>query len=98
MAGTTLITLTSDSGGTDTMTLGAHILSGDITLNTQDFVSDTTTGTKLGTAVDQKFAFFGITPVIQQAHITDATTSTAGYVTINAILADLEDYDLLATS
>ena len=31
-----------------------------------------TTGTKIGTATDQKLAFYGITPVDQPATVTDA--------------------------
>jgi hypothetical protein len=30
-----------------------------------------TTGTKIGTASDQKLGFFGVTPVVQQAEPTD---------------------------
>ena len=73
----------------------------------------TTTGTKIGTAASQKLGFFNVTPVAQQAHITDApaggTGATAGawdtadhrdaaISTINSILTTLETFGLVATS
>lgn len=55
-----------------------------------DFILDTTTGTKMGTATNQKFALWNQTPIIQPAHanqaavaaqtqdsLTDSTTGTA---------------------
>lgn len=50
---------------------------GDIDLSNTavDIVIDTTTGTKIGTAADQKIGFFGATPVVQQTEITDELTT-----------------------
>lgn len=48
-----------------------------------------TTGTKIGTATDQKLAFFGKTPVIQQSAIAapvgGATVDTEARTAINSI-------------
>lgn len=44
-------------------------LGGVLTLNAQNLVSDTTTGTEIATAANQKLGFFGTTPVIQQAGV-----------------------------
>jgi hypothetical protein len=67
-----------------------------ITLSTQNIVTDTTTGTKIGPAVGQKLAFWNATPVVQQAHIADATggatvdtEARAAIASNNALLATL---------
>lgn len=50
-----------------------------------------TTGTKIGTAADQKLGFFGVTPVVQPANANQAalTNSTAG--TYDGTLQALSD-------
>jgi len=54
-----------------------------------------TTGTKIGTATDQKISFHNATPVIQANHIADptggATTDAEARTAINAILVVLEN-------
>jgi hypothetical protein len=45
-----------------------------ITLSTQNIVTDTTTGTKIGTATNQKIGFFNATPIVQVANTTDLGT------------------------
>ena len=63
------------------------------------------TGTQIGTeggATGQKLGFFGATPVVQQAHVSDAsggiTEDTEARVAINTLLARLESLGLLRTS
>ena len=53
-----------------------------------DLVFNTTTGTKIGTAVTQKIGFWNVTPVVQpaganQAAITDSTGGTAGFTLVD---------------
>jgi len=55
-----------ESAATPTFDLLAGRLTGPLTLNAQNLVSDTTTGTEIATAADQKLGFFGATPVAQQ--------------------------------
>ena len=42
-----------------------------------NFVFNTTTGTKIGTATGQKLAFFNATPVVQQSAIANITTTAS---------------------
>jgi len=51
--------------------LDALTMEGDITLSTHNIITDTTTGTKIGTAIDQKLGFFNATPIIQPIATTD---------------------------
>ncbi len=78
--------LTIDSKGTGTLTLngtatGAIVMGANVTISTKNIVTDTSTGTKIGTATTQKLGFFNATPVVQPAASTDATTGASGSVT-----------------
>lgn len=68
--------------GTASITLanstGVVTFTKDITLSTHNLITDTTTGTKFGTAASQKLGFFNATPVIQQATTGTTTGFTAG--------------------
>jgi hypothetical protein len=44
---------------------GALTINGNLDASTRDIVTDTTTGTKIGTATTQKIGFFNATPVVQ---------------------------------
>lgn len=69
-------------------------------------------GVIIGASSSQKIGFFGVTPVVQQATIADATnttttTSTTGALTtdldslrskFNTLLSELETLGLLASS
>lgn len=54
-----------------TNSLGATTLTGNLTLSTKNLVTDTTTGTQIGTGSTQKLGFFGATPVVQRPNTTD---------------------------
>jgi hypothetical protein len=92
--GSTTFALT---GTTPTFTFSQGVtFSAGITLSTQNIVTDTTTGSKIGTATGQKLGFWNATPVVQQAHIADATggatvdtEARAAIASINALLATL---------
>lgn len=82
---------------TDTLTvtkIAATTFTGNVTLSTKDIVTDTTTGTKFGTATTQKFGFYNATPVVQQtdgANLTNNVTS-GGTTDIIANYTDLTTY------
>jgi len=67
-----------------------------------DMVFNTTTGTKIGTATNQKLGFFNTTPVVQAVHIADptggATQDAEARTAINAILVVLENVGLTAAA
>lgn len=46
-----------------------------INISAANIVTDTTTGTRIATATNQKIGFFGVTPVIQQTELTDELTT-----------------------
>jgi hypothetical protein len=56
------------------------------------------TGQILGQSATDKVAFFGGTPVVQQAAIADATDAATAITQLNDVIAALEAYGLLATS
>jgi hypothetical protein len=59
-----------------------------------------TTGTKIGTETTQKLSFFGVTPVAQQATISDpsggGTVDTNARTAINTIIDRLQAFGLIA--
>jgi hypothetical protein len=59
------------SGDTLTVTkIAATQFTGDVTIaDTKNIILNTTTGTKIGTATDQKLGFYNATPVVQQTGI-----------------------------
>ncbi len=67
-----------------------------------DFDFNTTTGTKIGTATAQKFAFWNATPVVQPVHIVDATggatVDAEARTAINALLAQVATLGLQAAA
>jgi hypothetical protein len=60
-------TLTVSTNGSS---LGATTLTGDLTLSTHNLVTDTTTGTQIGTAATQKLGLWGAPPVVQPGPYT----------------------------
>ena len=93
---------------------GAITSNGGITMgDAKNIAVNATTGTKIGTATNQKIGFWNATPVVQQAHIADApaggTGAAAGgwdtaanrdaaIASINALLSKLETIGLLAAA
>jgi hypothetical protein len=86
------------TGTTPTFTFsqGVTFSDGITVADAKNIALNTTTGTKIGTAVGQKLAFWNATPVSQQAHIADATggatvdtEARAAIASINALLATL---------
>jgi hypothetical protein len=74
----------------------------DTYIGAKNIVTDTTTGTQLGTSSTQKIALFGATPVVQPAHIADptggATVDAEARTAINSINALLATLGLSAAS
>jgi hypothetical protein len=100
---------------TDTLenkTIGAAAVDGTLTFNdAKDIAFNTTTGTKIGTATNQKLAFYNATPVDQRTGIADVDSSTVDgtygaeeaaviedlRTKVNALIQVLEDLGLTAT-
>jgi hypothetical protein len=76
---------------------GALTLNGNLDASTRDIVTDTTTGSKIGTGTTQKLGFFNATPVAQQAAVADSTDTTNVATQLNALLARLRTLGLIAT-
>jgi len=88
--------LADDSADCD-ITAAALTLSGDLTISTKNIVTDTTTGTKIGTATNQKIGFFNATPVVQPTAVADATDAASVITQLNALLSRMRDLGLIAT-
>lgn len=57
--------------GTGALSSGAHTVKGDLTLSTHNLVTDTTTGTQIGTGATQKLSLWGVATAAQPAGTTD---------------------------
>jgi hypothetical protein len=79
------------------LSCGALTLNGNLDASTRDLVTDTTTGTKIGTATTQKIGFFNATPVVQQAAVADATDAATAITQLNDLLAAMRTLGLIAT-
>jgi hypothetical protein len=55
-------------------------------------------GATFGSATTEKISFYGVTPVVQQDAIADATDAASVITQCNAVIAALETYGLLATA
>lgn len=55
-------------------------------------------GTLVGQNASDKVGFHGVTTVVQQDHIADATDAATAITQLNAVIAVLEAYGLTATS
>jgi hypothetical protein len=96
------------NGDLSITTVDSDGASGDLKLNLDgnlsfvdgvNMVFNTVTGTKIGTATDQKLGFYNATPVVQQAHIVDANGTLADITTkFNTLLSQIEALGLLATA
>jgi hypothetical protein len=88
--------LADDSADCD-ITAAALTLSGNLTISTKNIVTDTTTGTKIGTATTQKLGFFNATPVVQPTAVADATDAASVITQLNALLSRMRTLGLIAT-
>jgi hypothetical protein len=78
-SGTTLRVRLADNSADAPLSCAALTVSGAVTVSAQNIVTDTTTGTKIGTATTQKLGFYNATPVVQPTAVADiTTTATAG--------------------
>lgn len=84
-----------DSADAD-ITAKAATFSGNVTVSTVNIVTDTTTGTKIGTATTQKLGFYNATPVVQPAAVADATGAGDVVAQLNLLLARMRDLGLIA--
>ena len=81
-------TLDDISGGSLIIDASIGIASGkNITLNSGNIITDTSTGTKLGIATNQKLGFWDATPVIQFA----TTGETAGHSAVGGTNVNASD-------
>ena len=79
-----------DQAMTPTWT-GGHTFNADVTLSdTRNIVLNTSTGSKIGTATNQKLGFFNAAPIVQPSAYTQ-TYSTAAKTNPNATAATLTD-------
>jgi hypothetical protein len=91
----------SGTVGTPRLTIaksdGQLTVNGNLNLSTKDLVTDTTTGTKIGTGTTQKLGFFNATPAVQPAAVADATDAASTQARLNDLLARLRTLGLIAT-
>ena len=94
-------TATTGTSGTQRLTIskstGQLTVNGNLNLSTKDLVTDTTTGTKIGTGTTQRIGFFNATPAVQPAAVADSTDTTNVATQLNALLARLRTLGLIAT-
>jgi len=55
-------------------------------------------GSSLGQSTSKKVSVHGVTPVIQQDHIADATDAATAITSCNSAIAVLESYGFTATA
>lgn len=70
---------------------------GTIDVSAHNIATDATTGTKIGTATNQKLGFFNQTPVVQPTAVADATGAGDVVSQLNALLSRMRDLGLIAT-
>jgi hypothetical protein len=96
-SGSTLQVRVANDSGFAPVECAGLTLNGNLTASTRDIVTDTTTGTKIGTGTTQKIGFFNATPVVQQAAVADATDAASTQARLNDLLARLRTLGLIAT-
>jgi hypothetical protein len=93
---TTLQVRLADDTDFAPLSCGALTLNGNLDASTRNIVTDTTTGTKIGTATTQKIGFFNATPVVQPTAVADATDAATVITQLNALLARVRTLGLIA--
>jgi hypothetical protein len=87
----------NDASTPGQLLVGEITASGNLTISTKNIVTDTTTGTKIGTATTQKLGFYNATPVVQPTAVADATDAASVITQLNALLSRMRDLGLIAT-
>jgi hypothetical protein len=87
----------ADDSADAALTCAALTVSGNLTISAQNIVTDTTTGTKIGTGTTQKLGFYNATPVVQPAAVADSVDTTDIVAQFNALLSRMRDLGLIAT-
>lgn len=72
-------------------------LNGNLTASTRNIVTDTTTGTRIGTGTTQLLGFWNATPAAQPAAVADATDAATVITQLNALLSRLRTIGIIAT-
>jgi hypothetical protein len=72
--------------------LGANTFTADQTISTHNIITDTSTGSKIGTATNQKLGFFNSTPVVQQTGDLVTALSNLGLVVSGTTAGGGETY------
>ena len=55
-------------------------------------------GATFGASITEKVSFHGVTPVVQQDTIADATDAATAITKLNAVIAVLDAYGMTATA
>lgn len=96
------VTLLSIAAGGGYLPLAGGTLTGNITIEAKNIITDTTTGMQLWTAAAQKGGFWGAAPIVQPSHIADpaggGTVDAEARTAINAINALLASTGLSAAA
>ena len=70
------------------LTTGANTFTGDQTISGHNLITDTSTGSKIGTATNQKLGFFNSNPIVQPTGAVKTALSNLGLVASPTIDAD----------
>ena len=89
---------TSTGSGANALATSPTITTSLIMADSANIVINTGTGTKIGTGVTQKIGFWNVAPVVQQAHIADATDAADVILRLNDLLAQMATLGLQAAS
>jgi hypothetical protein len=73
------------------------VITKNVNIGTRNLVTDTTTGTKIGTGTTQLLGFWNATPAAQPAAVADATDAASVITQLNALLSRLRTLGLIAT-
>lgn len=96
-SGSTLRIRLADNSGFAPLSCGALTLNGNLTASARDIVTDTTTGTRIGTGTTQLLGFWNATPAAQPAAVADATDAASVITQLNALLSRLRTIGVIAT-
>ncbi len=80
IAGGTALTTTNRTGTGNLVLATAPTIATSLTLSAANIITDTTTGTKIGTATGQKLAFYNSTPIVQPTGDVKTALTNLGLV------------------